>query len=211
MRLLSSTIIALMLLAPAFSQDGVVQLPATETSPAKSNAAQVEQDNLAPTALRRDMHNLMNITQAVHRYAAEHDGRMPESMGATLPYIENWTEWTEESKPRATLAEKARLYLSSGDLSRVQIPERPTAEWVTHNTSYVYLGASSSKLAAYFELGDIVIAHGRLDNGDSAARPSTRTVDVVPVVMLDAHAEVHPKGKAKDLIKKSAETITRDE
>jgi hypothetical protein len=141
-----------------------------------------------PAEMLRDIRNLLNIGQAIYRYAADHDGRLPESLGETLAYIERWSDWTADLQPQATLAERARLYLSMRDLVAKQVPELPTPEWVDANTSYIYLGRAGRQPPAE-EWGRTVIAHVKLDDGHVVVGPDQNRVAVFPAVMLDGHVE----------------------
>lgn len=159
-----------------------------------------EQPTGEKAKLLRDMHDLMNITVAIHDFASEHDGLLPASLGETLPYIEDRTSWTENEKRKATPVEKARLYLSSHEESQSVIPEPVTAAWVDEHTSYIYLAKPGAKLSDYPDLSQTVIAHGSPDAGYAIHRKNEGETVVYPLAMLDGHAESHPKKKLRELL-----------
>ena len=157
----------------------------------------------AESQLLRDMQDLLNITKAIHLFANDHDGRLPRSLGETLPYIEDWTSWTESEKPKATSAEKARLYLSSRDTAKKHLPDQVTADWINENASYIYLAKPESKLTDYTNLSTTVIAHGKLDEGYAVVLTPCGKIVRYPLVMLDAHAESQPKEEITKLLETS--------
>lgn len=143
--------------------------------------------------LVRDMHDLMNIALAIHLFAADHDGLLPGSLGETLPYIEDRTSWTDAERPKATPAEKARLYLSSHDGDQKEIPEEVTSAWIDEHTSYTYLTKPNAKLKDFPDPRRTVLVHGSLDNGYITKSKNGQTITRYPLAMVDTHAESHPK------------------
>ena len=159
-----------------------------------------EQPTDSESQLLRDMHDLMNITKSIHLFANDHDGRLPESLGETLPYIEDWTSWTPSEKLKATPAEKADLYLSSRDAAKTRIPEEVTPAWINKHASYTYFLKPGVKLSDYADLSKTVIAHGKLDQGYTLNPRTDDEITRYPLAMLDAHAESHPKEEIRKLL-----------
>jgi hypothetical protein len=141
--------------------------------------------------LHRDQTNLLNIGGAINLYAAMNGGRFPDSLGATLPYIEDRAHWTKTAQPKATPGEKAALYLSAADLQKTQIPTNPTAKWIDEHTSDVYLLNSTLKTADFPgpDWGQTVAAHVKLDDGYVVIHPDKTRVIVFPTLFLDGHVE----------------------
>lgn len=159
------------------------------------------------TELQRDMTNLMNLSVAIHLYASEHGGQLPSSLGQTLPYIQPQTHWTEEARPKGTNKEKATLFISPRDMQGKSIPENPTADWIDANTSYVYLGRGGSELPQELDWGRTVIVHGKLDGGYDVIGRDKQIVRVVPVAMLDGHAEAEEVTSTQRLIAESSKRL----
>jgi hypothetical protein len=153
------------------------------------------------------MTNLMNISNAIYHYSCEHGGQLPSSLGQTLSYIQPWTAWTKESQPKWTGKELATLYISPRDLKGKNLPENPTAAWIDANTSYVYLGRDGAKVPKDEERGKTVIVHAKLQEGYDVIGPDKQMVRVVPVAMLDGHAEAEALAHTKALIADSSKLL----
>ena len=150
--------------------------------------------------LVRDMHDLMNIVLAMHLFAADHDGLLPDSLGETLPYVEDRTSWTDAERPKATPADKARLYLSSHDENQKEIPEQVTSAWIDEHTSYTYLTKPNAKLKDLPDRRKTVLVHGSLHHGYTTNSENGQTLTRYPLAMVDSHAESHPKEECRKML-----------
>jgi hypothetical protein len=148
--------------------------------------------------------HMLDVSQAVYRYANARGGRLPASLGETFQYIRPYSEWTATSRPKGTPAERAARYLTPADAKAKTIPEDPTQQWIDENTSFVYIGDPAVSISdiRQADWGTTVIAHVKLDEGYTV-QVNGKPTKVIPLVMLDGHEEAMMVGIAKQMIEES--------
>jgi RNA polymerase sigma factor (sigma-70 family) len=174
-------------------------------------------ENIAPAStqpinwmadMHRDQMNLVDIGRAINLYTVVQGGRLPDSLGQTLPFIRS--DMTKDSQPKATPIQKAGLYLSGPDLRKKPIPDNPTPKWIDENTSYVYLippGMKMTDIPAK-DWSMTAIAHLRLDAGYPTVRPDKVHDTIIVVLYLDGRVESEVHGFAEQMIDDSKKHLT---
>jgi hypothetical protein len=134
-------------------------------------------------------HRMMELGRASWNYAQGHNNRLPPDFGSLLGHFKTHREGAESC-------------LTPGDQRRLNIPDRPSADWVNRNASYVFLAANanSNKIAVW---GAIVMLHSRLDQPFNHPKSG----DVVVLTFIDGHTELFPVAEASKIIEASKKTL----
>lgn len=114
------------------------------------------------------MRDLRLISEAASRYAAEHDGRLPETLGPLLDHIPD--DLLTDAYAPMTARQRALVFISPADESGIVPPDDPTPDWVDAKASYAWL-AGGLDLQSLQNEGVMCIAHAPLDQPlDGASR-----------------------------------------
>jgi RNA polymerase sigma factor (sigma-70 family) len=198
--------------AGEISRRAYAEKPSTnpiETKSSQINVSPATQPQPAISDLQHNQKNLLNIGQAISRYAQRHNGHLPDSLGQTMQYIQPWSEWTKAFQPKATPVEKAAFYISPADLKTISIPNNPTPQWVDDHTSYVYLGNGNISLKdiAGDEMSKTATVHAKLNAGDPVVGTDGTQVTVFCILMLDGRVDAEKRDYVEGVISDSKKTF----
>jgi hypothetical protein len=114
----------------------------------------------------QSMSNLRQIGLAAIMYSNDHKGRFPNTLGETLPYLEN--------NPSVFVHPK------SGKAAPATAAPAELAKWVDQNSDYVYVGAGVSHKTE--RTAETVIAHERFELAQGR----------IAAAFADGHCETMP-------------------
>jgi hypothetical protein len=143
------------------------------------------------------------LGQRILRYANDHQGQLPASVGALAAGLNG-----------PDLHDLAQDCMTPGDEQRVGLPDHPTADWIDQHTSYVFpaagvdlnrvKGRRGQRPAQV--LGATAMLYSRLDQ--PFFRPYDDDDEEVFVITLDGQRRVLPVDVATQLIENSKATLT---
>ncbi len=121
------------------------------------------------------------IGRAVVAYAADHEDRLPPDLGATLAYLPKRIPGMPGALGAGASARGA-VFLSARAEATTEVPENPTAEWVTRHASYLYIGSEGAPRVADITAvnGGTVLVHGPLGEPFKVMFPGVGLEEVVP-------------------------------
>ncbi len=165
--------------------------------PSQQRAADASLSMYTRTSARVEL-----LAERVSQFAKDHDGRLPDSFGRLAEGLEG-----------DDLHDLAEDCLTPGDEQRVGLPDHPTADWIDHNTSYVFP-------AAGLDLNRVKVRRGQRPAqvlGATAmfyTRPDQPFLwpyyddEMVFVITLDGQRQVLRVNEAAGLIERSKVTLT---
>lgn len=127
-------------------------------------------------ALPDFQHAVQDVTilqRAVIAYVEANGGVLPPDLGATLEYI------PVDALAADTAAERARVFLSPRAERASPPPQEPTADWVRHHGSYVYLPAAGTRWEAVRYGRPTILIHSPPDETYPIRNPAGRESVVV--------------------------------
>lgn len=147
------------------------------------------------------MQDLGLIVKALRGYAEAHEGKLPATLGAALPHV------PADPKSRATLAQRARIFLSPKAKRSTAIPDEPTPEWIDAHGSYVYLGSDRVVLREVPEPQSIMLVCGRPGEGYNHAAMNGVDIERFPLVTVNGLAVLRTKPAADWIVAESRKTF----
>jgi hypothetical protein len=155
---------------------------------------------------RQAVWDLQKIAESLQAYAKAHKDELPPDLGSALEYVK------PDKRRLATPAQRAGIFLSPMARRNTHVPEAPTAEWVTRNTSYVYLGgadgtADKPLLKSRIEVPyRTILVYGRPDWAMNVVR-SGMEASVVPVSTSGGGAVIMDKRFVEAMAPESKKVI----
>ena len=136
---------------------------------------------------------MREIGLAALTYASDHDGRLPPTLGETLPYI------------GGTPTRRAGRYLLPHEDARA-LADRLTVSEVDRHTAYVYLaGGIELKKLSDAAANETAMFYTRLQSPLHHPKDG----EVVVILWLDGHGEIAPVQSAKTIIEASERELQR--
>jgi RNA polymerase sigma-70 factor (ECF subfamily) len=170
------------------------QFQAQPPAPANVAAAPATLESQAnPPASRPDLPGprMRAATLAIIQYANQHQNHFPPDLGSTLQYT-----------PRKA---KGSMFFTPEDEAKLKFPDTLTADWINHNTSWVYLGNKDVTWAGLDRAGGnnvakglAAIVHQKLWTDDTAA---------IDVGFVDGHVERLSIKAARAVIEESKKKL----
>jgi prepilin-type processing-associated H-X9-DG protein len=150
-------------------------------------------------ALSDCMSNLRRVHGAILLYSERHQSNLPPDLGATLTNFPSRKMWEPGQKKDWTDAEKALSYVCPDQANGLQVPQKPTPQWINQNTSYIYLGGANVKLDGIkMDASKVALAYEKRAEGHGG---------LVPVLFLDGHVEAVNKDQVKAIVAASTKAI----
>jgi beta-lactamase regulating signal transducer with metallopeptidase domain len=189
---------ALIVLAgSAVALPAVVLRAADEPAPQNADKSKPENDDqvqdkngLTPQA-KIIVNNMKQVGLMAIMFANDHKGVLPHDLGETLPY----------SNPGA----RASLFLTPADLATHQPPSPVTKDWISQNTSYIYLADDlpTGKIPPDARYAQTIMFHTSLDK--PLHNPTAG--DTVLATYIDGHLEILTLDEAKKEVEVSKKNI----
>jgi hypothetical protein len=169
---------------------------APATQPINPNAAtqpsdlQIDKYGWTNTATEC-MARMRGLASVAWRYANNHNDHLPPNLGSVMNQFRNSHDAAESS-------------LTPGDERLLNIPDHPTADWINHNTSFVYLAANLNlHRFPNTAFNTTVMMHTRLDQPFQHPKAG----DVAILAFIDGHIELFPLAEARKIIESSKQKL----
>jgi hypothetical protein len=145
--------------------------------------------------------NLAEISKAIRAYIAANDGHLPPDLGAVLEHV------APDDKRLKTPADRARIFLTPHVARNIFIPEEPTPEWVTRNTSFVYLGDAALIHSHIDDQDRLILLHARFDAPIEANQRGTMS-KVIPTLDIRGNPDLSKPAWAEHIASESREVLS---
>lgn len=148
---------------------------------------------------------IRNFAITAFVYADKHNGKLPPDL---YTLFSSAAELQGKVGVQQVGEYARKVGVSPAHAGLLKPPAAIDAAWVNEGSSYKYLGNADVAIGDIQELGEIVIAHLRLDQGHPVeVSPSNPEGQVFTLAFLDGHVSIMTRAEAERVIAKSVATL----